>query len=395
MPKLTICGGGNAAHVLIGLAGQAGWDVDVFAPLAHEADRLRTGGGIMVRQQDKTNGGHARCISANPAEVIPGSKLVLLALPAFAHDITLRAIAPFLEASVIVGALPARSGFDFAAHSILAERDLTLFGLQTLPWACRIVTYGQAVEILGTKEVVNLAARPPTLAPRLARELASLFNVTLQPVSSFLTLTLANPGQLIHPGIMYGLCQGREAIRFTQDTIPLFYQGIDPFTAGLLQAMSSEVQVLARALAAHLPDLDPVEVVPLYTWLVGAYARDIADKSSLQRAFTTNRAYAGLKLPTCAVGPHAFAVDYTTRYLAEDVPYGLVVTRGLAELAGVSTPTIDEVIYWAQARLERSYLLNDRLAGPDLAETRAPQNYGIHNLESLAAIGGSQGALPA
>ncbi|MCL4294622.1 MAG: NAD/NADP octopine/nopaline dehydrogenase family protein [Anaerolineae bacterium] len=395
MLKLTICGGGNAAHVLIGLASQAGWEVDVFAPLADEADRLRTGGGITVRQQHKTSVGQARCISPDPAEVIPGSKLILLALPAFAHDTTLRAIAPFLEPSVIVGALPARSGFDFAAHSILAERDLTLFGLQTLPWACRIITYGQAVEILGTKEVVNLAARPPTLAPRLAKELAALFNVPLQPVRSFLTLTLANPGQLIHPGIMYGLCQGREAIRFTQDDISLFYQGVDPFTAGLLQAMSTEVQTLARALAAHLPNFDPLEVIPLYTWLIRSYATAIADKSSLQRAFTTNRAYAGLKLPTRAVGPNTFAVDYTTRYLAEDVPYGLVVTRGLAELAGVATPTIDEVIDWAQARLERSYLLNGRLAGPDLAETHAPQIYGIHNLERLAAVMGDQGALPA
>lgn len=392
MSKLTICGGGNAAHVLIGLAGQAGWDVDVFAPLADEAERLRTGGGITVRQQDKTSVGQARCISPDPAEVIPGSELVLLALPAFAHDATLRAIAPFLEPSVIVGALPARGGFDFAAHSILAEQGLTLLGLQTLPWACRIVTYGQAVEILGTKEVVNLAARPPTLAPRLAKELAALFNVSLQPVSSFLTLTLANPGQLIHPGIMYGLCQGREAIRFTQDDIPPFYQGVDPFTAGLLQAMSTEVQTLARALAAHLPDLDPLEVVPLYTWLVRAYATDIADKSSLQRAFVTNRTYAGLKLPTRAVGPNTFAIDYTTRYLAEDVPYGLVVTRGLAELASVDTPTIDEVIYWAQARLERSYLLSGRLTGPDLAETRAPQAYGIDDLAGLAQVSMGQPA---
>lgn len=395
MPKLTICGGGNAAHVLIGLAGQAGWEVDVFAPLADEAERLRTGGGITVLQQGKISVGQAHCISPDPAEVVSGSELVLLALPAFAHDTTLRAIAPFLEPSAIVGALPARSGFDFAAHSILAERDLTLFGLQTLPWACRIVTYGQAVEILGTKEVINLAARPPTLAPRLAKELAALFNVSLQPVSSFLVLTLANPGQIIHPGIMYGLSQGREAIRFTQDTIPLFYQGVDPFTAGLLQAMSTEVQTLARALAAHLPNFDPVEVTPLYTWLIRSYATAIADKSSLQRAFVTNRAYAGLKLPTRAIGPNTFAVDYTTRYLAEDVPYGLVVTRGLAELVGVSTPTIDEVIYWAQAHLKRSYLLNGRLAGTDLAETRAPQNYGIRTLERLAAVMGGQEALPA
>jgi hypothetical protein len=385
MPKITICGGGNAAHVLIGLTSQAGWEVDVFAPLGDEADQLRTGGGITVRQQDKTSTGRARRISADPAEVIPDSEWVLLALPAFAHGAVLRAIANFLEPNVIVGALPARGGFDFAAHSILAERNLILFGLQTLPWACRIVTYGQAVDILGTKDVVNLAARPPTLAPRLAKELAALFDVSLEPVSSFLTLTLANTGQLIHPGIMYGLCRGRETTTFANNNIPLFYQGLDQPTANLLQAMSDEVQAITRALADYLPNLDPAEVAPLHTWLRRAYPGDIADDRTLQHALVTNRAYAGLRLPTRAIGPDLFAVDHTTRYLAEDVPYGLVVTRGLAELAGVPTPTIDEIIYWAQARLERCYLLNDHLSGPDLAETHAPQVYGIGDLAALAA----------
>lgn len=49
MPKLTICGGGNAAHVIMALAPNAGWEVDVFAPLANEADRLQAGvaaGGV-------------------------------------------------------------------------------------------------------------------------------------------------------------------------------------------------------------------------------------------------------------------------------------------------------------------------------------------------------------
>jgi hypothetical protein len=386
MPKLTVCGGGNAAHVLIGLAGQAGWEVDVFAPLADEAERLQAGEGITVRQQGTAITGQARRISADPAQVIPGSTLVLLAVPAFAHGSLLSAIAGFLEPEATLGAVPARSGFDYVVQSALAGRNLTFFGLQTLPWACRIVSYGQVVEILGTKATIDLAAWPPTSAPDLARQLAPLFNLDLNPVRSFLTLTLANTGQLIHPGIMTGLCRGRETATFTQDAIPLFYQGVDEATAGLLQGLSDEVQAIAAALARHLSDFDPTEVLPLYSWLLRAYDTDIADRSTLNRAFVTNRAYAGLKVPVYPVDPNTFAVDYTSRYLSEDVPYGLAVTRGLAELAGVPTSTIDQVITWAQARLGKSYLVNGRLGGPDLAETRAPQVYGIHTLAQLAGI---------
>lgn len=393
MPRLTICGGGNAAHVLIGLASQADWEVNVFAPLADEAERFRAGGEITVRQQDKLIPGRAHCISTDPAEVIPGAGLVLLALPAFAHESILRAIANFLEPDVVIGVLPARGGFDFAAHSILFGHKLTLFGLQTLPWACRIVAYGQVVDILGLKAVVDLAAHPPGAAPHLAEQLSPLFKLRLNPVRSFLTLTLANTGQLIHPGLMYGLCRGREHLTFSQAEIPLFYQGVDESTAGLLQAMSDEVQAITKTLADNLPNFDPAEVLPLATWLRRAYPGDIADDRTLHRAFVTNRAYAGLKLPACAAGPNTFTTDYTTRYLAEDVPYGLVVTRGLAELAGVSTPMIDEVIDWTQARLGRCYLLNGSLSGPDLAETRAPQVYGIRTLPQLAQASWGQPVL--
>ena len=391
MPKLTICGGGNAAHVLMALAGHAGWEVDVFAPLAGEAQRLETGlavrGDIVARSGQQAIVGQVRRISPEAAEVIPGSELVLLALPAFAHGQILRAIAEFLEPGAAIGALPARGGFDHQVNSLLdvAGANLRFFGLQTLPWACRIVTYGQEVDILGTKQVVDLAAFPGKEAPALAARLDSLLGLAISPVSSFLTLTLANTGQLIHPGIMYGLGRGREEAVFSQAEIPLFYQGIDQSTAELLQALSDEVQVLVHTMVGQVPGLAPQAVMPLQQWLLRAYPNDIVDGATLRQAFVTNRAYAGLKIPTRPIGPDTFAIDFTARYLAEDVPFGLVVLRGLAELADVPLPALEAVISWAQERLGKQYLVDGRLTGLHLAESRAPQVYGIKTLAQLAS----------
>ncbi len=382
MPKLTICGGGNAAHVLIALGAKAGWTVDVFAPLADEAERLRagvvTGQGITAHFGEQRVTGRPYRVSTDPAEVIPGSELVILALPAFAHGSTLQAIADYLDHGVTIGALSARGGFDFQAQAILDIERLSprLFGLQTLPWACRITTYGQAVEVLGTKASVDLAAFPAGEAPALADQLSNLLGLPLPPVASFLTLTLSNTGQLIHPGIMCGLGRGKEAATFTADDIPLFYQGVDEHTADLLQAMSDEVQAIASALAT-VGTFDPQEVHALYDWLLRSYADDVADKSSLRRAFNTNRAYIGLKIPTRPVDADTFVIDYAGRYLSEDVPFGLVVLRGIATLVGTSTPTIDEVITWAQNRLGQQYLVEGAFSGTDLAATRAPQEYGL------------------
>ena len=65
---------------------------------------------------------------------------------------------------------------------------------------------------------------------------------------------------------------------------------------------------------------------------------------------------------------------------------GLVVTRGIAELAGVSTPHMDEVIMWCQKMIGKEYLVNGKLAGADLHSTRAPQHYGYTNLDTFMAV---------
>jgi len=80
------------------------------------------------------------------------------------------------------------------------------------------------------------------------------------------------------------------------------------------------------------------------------------------------------------VSPGQFVPDFGARYLAEDVPFGLAVSRAIAELAGVETPTMDEVIAWAGAQLGKDYL--DR----DAREARIPQKYGLGSLEALIAF---------
>lgn len=390
MAKLTICGGGNAAHTLIALASNSGWHVDVYAPHGDEAERLiaaqETAGGILGRfANGRILRGAPRSISADASEVIPGSDIVLLALPAFAHRVTLRQIAPYLKNGASVGVLPARSGFDYDVRTLFPSSQLpyTFFGLQTLPWACRVTTYGKEVDILGTKAVVDIASWPADRTPELARQLRPLLDVHLRPVASFLTLTLANTGQLIHPGIMYGLCAGCEDALYDADNAPLFYQGVDDLTAGLLQAMSDEVQAVAASLEECMPSFVAAEVVPLQQWLLRTYPQDIQDGTTLRTALISNGAYTGLRLPLRRLENGALVVDYCARYLAEDVPYGLVVLRGIAQLAAVATPAIDKVIYWAQERLGQSYLRDGVLCGPDLAHTRAPQSYGMNSLSDL------------
>lgn len=103
----------------------------------------------------------------------------------------------------------------------------------------------------------------------------------------------------------------------------------------------------------------------------------------MRSVFCTNAAYQGLKHPMKETDDHSFVPDFAHRYLTEDVPYGLVVIRGIAEIVQVDTPTIDKLLLWAQEKLGKEYLVGSKLQGKDVTSTRAPQRYGLITLNAM------------
>ncbi|MBN1536977.1 MAG: NAD/NADP octopine/nopaline dehydrogenase family protein [Anaerolineales bacterium] len=384
---ITICGGGNAAHTLTGLlSSNDELSVRVYLPFGDEAEKWREGilqnGGITVDTPQKTLLGKPNAICQDPRDAVTEAQIILLALPAFAHEPILKQIAPYIYQGAWVGALPARGGLDLCFRDIFKERlsEIVIFGFQTLPWACRIQHYGKQATILGAKEQVDLTAWPANKAPVISTRLQELFGISINPVSSFLSLMLADTGQIIHPGIMYGLFHEWDGVPYEQQK--LFYQAVDEEIAAVLQNMSEEIQMLRARLETVYPAIDLTSARPIDEWLKRSYRANIVDGSTLHASFATNRSYAGLMAPMIKT-EDGFIPDFQARYLSEDVPYNLLVTRGVAELAGITTPMIDQVLLWAQERLNKEYLVEGKVCGKDLPATRAPQRYGLTDIYQL------------
>jgi len=388
---ITICGSGNATHAMIPIIqsnfkGQINLffryqhKVDIFKRLIDEKRFITA-----LKGQEKLYGRPDK-VSRFPEEVCQDADLILLPLPAFAHEPTISQIAPFLKEEAIIGTIPARSGFEYSTLKILKEANrekVKIFGLQTLPWACRTREYASKVEILGTKDVVGLAAYPPETASALSSFLTHLLNLNIAPLPNMLTLSLANIGQIVHPGIMYGLFKGNETRKYKKEEIPLFYQGVTREIAQILEEISKEILILTEELKKRYENIDLTNVLSLKEWLITSYKNSIVDKSTLETCFVTNSAYQGLRAPMREVENGYFLPDFQSRYLTEDVPYGLVVTRAIAQLAEVKIPVIDEIILTVSKWMGREYLVNGYLKGRDIKETRIPQNYGINCLEEL------------
>jgi len=81
-------------------------------------------------------------------------QVVLVCGPAHIHGLLLRSIAPHLSPETYVGTIFAQGGFDWIATDALGDRMANvkaLFGLQNIPWICKMTTYGSEARILGPK----------------------------------------------------------------------------------------------------------------------------------------------------------------------------------------------------------------------------------------------------
>lgn len=389
--QVTVCGCGNLGHVFAGLlSARPELTVNVLVSSAERAHllarRVEANNGIQVRRREGDVLGRPDLITHDPALAVPGSRLILLCVPSHVEDALLQKIIPFLDSDVFIGSVPAAGGFNWKAEHWLKhfKADATVFGLATIPWMCKIVKPGEEVNILGTKDFDAQVTIPAARTQEVSDLLAGLLQMPVLNLDSFLNISLYPANQLLHSAISYDLFHDWDGTPLAEP--PLFYEHIGESAAELLQAMDNELQQLCRALEQKIPGLDLRTVLPLGFSIRSAYADDIADASTLRSCIATNRAYAGIRAPMVAVDG-GYAPDFQCRFYLEDVPHGLVVIKGVAELADVATPAIDRVLSWCQTKMGCEYLVDGKLQGKDVRDSGAPQRYGMNSLESLLKAG--------
>ena len=253
-------------------------------------------------------------------------------------------------------------------------------GTNQLPYQCRILEYGRSVELIGFKRRLKVATEPADAAPQVANVLTDLIGVTeVSPLPHFLSVTLTPANQVIHATIMYGLFHD-----YTEPlpAAPLFYQNTDDLTADMMTANSNEILNIARAveeksgLKIPVPSLDDM--------MREMYGEELEDPSTMKSIFRTNRGYQGLLAPMITTEDGRFAPNFKYRYLTEDIPRGQCVLKGVAQIAGVETPTIDRLIRWGGSVMDKQYLTGEDRLNPDyLSETAAPQAFGLETIEEM------------
>lgn len=326
---------------------------------------------------------------------------VLFTVPSSFHEQYFTALAPYVKEGTVFAVMPARSGCDFLFKKAMGAKasKLGLVAFETLPWACRFNEWGKTSVVLGTKETIGAAVMPPVgkTATEVILKLQGLLGVEPMIIEcpNVMSISLGNPGQVVHPGITYSRWRDWDGKPLKQK--PLFYHGADDFCASVLLGISEDIQGVCRKLKNIDPRYDVSQVKTIFEWYMASYSQSCDDTSNLQRALVTNSSYRGLYHPMKGDESSGYTPDFQFRYLSEDVPTGLCFTKGVAELLEVKTPTIDKVMAWCQEKLGKEFITADgRMDGKDVGMTRAPQAYGVKSKkELLDFLGVSQALSPA
>lgn len=420
--RVTIVGAGNLCHVMAGTFGaRPDTQVSVFTRRAAEIAENMTAVGVKVTVQSLAKGipdtellGKCKAVSADPAEVIPDADLIIITTPSHARKWVMQQITPHLPSDrlVFVGVMPGMGGFDWIADEILAQagrrRNVVVWGLKDVPYMSAWTTPGVSATNLGPKKDLYLALGHPrerelpavvavaeeeekqAVAPVdevramnvLADILKELTDIPVVKLSSFMVITLTPGNPIMHPSIMYGMFGPHS--QWDGKPLPeqpLFYEGVSELSSYFLTRADTEVQLIKNAIIGAT-GVDLEAVWPLRLNLKKVYGERVGDNRTLMLAMQTNRAYETIRTPLKKVDG-GFVPNIEHRFFLEDVPFGLVVLRDLADMMQLEVPMISELIEWSQELMGKEYLVQGRLQGKDLRETGAAKVYGVLRIQDL------------
>lgn len=206
-----------------------------------------------------------------------------------------------------------------------------------------------------TKKGLQIASFPGNRIDAVFARLGPLFPTAVAR-PTVVSTGFTNANAMLH----VANCVGNAGKIDHGEAYKFYAEGVTPAVARLYRAINAERVAIAAALGA--------EVLTLEDWFAHTYGVRGATLSETCRLLTTNP-----DGPYQATGtPSA----WTHKYIAEDVPVGLMPMRALAGAAGVPCPAIDAVIRLASIFADTDFAADARtldrmgLAGMGIEEIK-------------------------
>ena len=351
--RVAILGAGSIAFANAALLAQRGFTPVLWSPSGTRTAALSA--GAKLRATGAIEGAFSVAVAPSCADAIVDAVAVVVAVPGFGHRAVFDAAIPHLRPQQCVV---------ISSHCSLGALYLARRGVGS-PIAALGTTVATArqtsptsVNVSNLRRAVDVAALPATRTSEAATTCASLFGDRFVARQDVLAITLSNINPEGHMAM--ALCN---FTRIERGEVWRNYWGITPHVGRLMEALDAERLALAG--------------------MFGVAVRSIHEHFHLSYG-----------VPVGTMGEMAAAVDATgntpngpasvdTRYIHEDVPFGLVVTEAIGRIAGSPTPLhssgieIFSGLYGRDFRADNDLLPSLGFAGVDAATLHAWCRYGL------------------
>ena len=319
--SVTVLGGGNTAFAAAARLTLRGFPVTLYEIPAFQdtLDPVKKSGVIRLLGVAEQGTAQVRC-TTDIEEALGASDLVLLIVPAYAHRAFAEVSVPHLRPGQTVVLMPGTLGTLEWAR-ILREAGtvgVTLAEVDTAPYICR-KTAPDTATIWGVVESLGLGVFPATETERVRKEIAPLFpGVTVYQDVMACGLSSANP--VVHPA---GVLLNAGRIEYSRGEFYFYEEGVSESVAKVIMQVDAERRAIGKALGY---DLSPINEA--------FHAAGFGPKGDLWQTINGSLMLTRLKAPG----------SLKSRWLTEDIPYGIVTWSRLGSHYGVETPVMKALV---------------------------------------------------
>lgn len=358
--RVTVLGAGNTGLSLAASLALDGHEVMLWEHQHFETaiEPLRSSPMIDLELDGRVVKSTIAGVTSDAAEALAWSDDLLMSVPSYAHAPILDAIGPHVRSAHLLALLPGNLGTLAVVEWMRrasAPTEFLLAESDTAPYVCRKLGSQRAV-IWGEVSNLGLGVRPVARKVEGVSRLRAYFPA-MREYPHVLAAGLSALNPVVHPpGVL--LNSGR--IERSRGEFWFYEEGVTASVVAAIERLDSERLALGAALGLAL------------TPVAEAFHRaGFGPAGDLWSVINGSRMLTSLRAPG--------AIE--TRWLTEDVPYGLATWAALAGQLAVPTPTMDAFVTVAEAVLNRDFT----------AESRTPADLGLAGLASSEMVGQATG----
>jgi len=316
--RLAVLGGGNTAFALAANLTLRGYEVILWEAPSQAASLAPLEGNNQIRLTGVAEQGIARIhrVTTDVAEAA-SVDLLLIPVPSYAHRAFAELLIPHLRPGHLVVLLPGNLGsLAFAKWTREAGRaDGVVFAeVDTAPYVCRKLAPAHA-HIWGIVTGLGLGVFPSRETERALEALADVFpGIRPHPHALACGLSATNP--IVHPA---GVLMNAGRVEYSRGEFYFYEEGVTPGVVRAIKAVDAERLAVAAALGLTL---DSVEE----SYWKGGFG----PRGDLWATINGSRMLTQLRAPG----------SLETRWLTEDIPFGIATWALLGAEHGVPTPTL-------------------------------------------------------